>query len=434
MAEGGVNGLQGLPLKRIETENGGAVGGPTDENGDKSSDKGSDNGGSNNRSKDMENDGDINRSKDMEKNGVNNRSNNNNGDNMENNGRQRRNLDDYRSYDGENFENNGRLRRNMDDYRSYDDGYYNKDNYPQNKDDRFKSSAFNNNSVLTDRDYRSNYNGYHRPLEDFFNRSNNYNSGPINKDDNNMSSTMHNFNRSNESEYAMGARSKHQNDPSRSNEQPRRLSIFEDLPRQRQYIYHDNPRHRQGHFEDTRYRSNDYYDRTRQEGRNTIPVPSLNEYSDFSTWEQCVLAWADTTELPKHKQGFVLANDLPNESEKYGNRLKDDFFRSVPAVTLTNNTNGIQKVLDFLKTRFYVDEEKEIFEVKRKMSSISRKPNQNINQFLIEFEKLREKSIQLGIEIRNDKLLALTLFECANLDVTEETVIRGVCQFMTDDG
>ncbi len=211
------------------------------------------------------------------------------------------------------------------------------------------------------------------------------------------------------------------------------MSIYEDIPRQRQYIYQDEPRQRQGFFED-RHRSNEQFDRTRQEGRNTIPCPTLNDYQEFNTWLQCVLAWAETTELPKHKQGYVLANDLPNESEKYGNRLKDDFFRAVPATSLINNDQGVQKVIDFLQTRFYIDEEKEIFEVKRKMSSISRKPNQNINDFLIEFEKLREKSIQLGIEIQNDRLLALTLFECANLDATEETVIRGVCQFMTKDG
>ena len=114
--------------------------------------------------------------------------------------------------------------------------------------------------------------------------------------------------------------------------------------------------------------------------------------------------------------------------------MREDLFKACPPGSLTNNPEGVRLIIDFLKSRHFVDEEKQLFEVKRQITTIVRKPNQNINDFLIEFENLRECSRQLEIEIKNDKLLALTLFECANLNATEETVLRGVCDFLTKDG
>ena len=245
--------------------------------------------------------------------------------------------------------------------------------------------------------------------------------GMNNRDDNNTSSE---YNRPKNGDYYGGARPRTNNDTDR---QRPRLSIFEDIPRQRQFIFEDDPRQGNRLFENRQ----DYY---RGEGRNTIPTPLLHEFREFSTWESCVLAWQQTTELPRYKQGYVLANDLPKDSDRYGNSLREDLFKACPPHTLINNDNGVELVLKFLRTRFYVDEEKEIFEVKRQMSQIKRQSGQNINQFIIQFDNLHEKAKQLGIEIQNDRLLALTLFECANLDPTEETVVRGIVQFLTKDG
>ena len=195
----------------------------------------------------------------------------------------------------------------------------------------------------------------------------------------------------------------------------------DDFYRQRSYEYYDVPRSR-------------YYDNFDRKGRNTVPVPLLYEFRDFNTWVTCVRAWSNATELAKDQQGYLLASELPKESEKYGKTLKDDFFKACPATELINNEAGVERVIDFLKSRVFIDEEKELFETKRQMSNIKRRKNQSIHEFLIDFENILEKARQLDIDIKNDKLLALTLFECANLDDTEETVIRGVCDFLAQDG
>ncbi len=301
-----------------------------------------------------------------------------------------------------------------------------------NKDSNVNSSEnpYNNNRERVeeyDRHYNRPSNTYNRPNDVQFDRYNN-------RDGNIFSSASNNGRFLREETYG-GARPKTFDEYNRPRE---RLAIYEDNPQQLRYIYEDNPRQRQGFFEESRQRAYDRPDPYREQGygygRNTMPIPRLDEYKEFNTWYECIKAWSASTDLPLHRQGFALANDMPKHSEKYGQHLKDDLFRAIPATQLINNEQGVIRIIEFLKNRFYVDEEKEIFEVKRQMSAIKRRAGQNINEFIIDFENLREKSIQLGIEIKNDKLLALTLFECAQLDTTEETVLRGVCQFMINDG
>ncbi len=319
-------------------------------------------------------------------------------------------------------------RSNMDRFpNERENSRINMDRFPNNRDDNFRNSGYNYNrsnngpynndpyNIFNNRDGNFTSSAYQRPNNGYF-------GGINNRDDNNMSGE---YNRSNNGEFYGGARPKTNNDTDR---QRQRLSIYEDVPRQRQFIYEDEPRQERRFFDD---RQQHYY---RGEGRNTVAIPLIHEFREFSTWEACVLAWQQTTDMPRYKQGYVLANDLPRHSDKYGNSLKEDLFKACPPHTLINNENGVELVLKFLRTRFYVDEEKEIFEVKRQMSQIKRKSGQNIHQFLIEFDNLHERSKQLGIEIQNDRLLALTLFESANLDITEETVVRGLVQFLTKDG
>ena len=414
--DNGGNLLSGGLNQNNDSANGvrGAVGGPLGTNGDGNGDNGvRPQNGANNPAL-------INGVHDTQSNGgehsSNNRSNGVNGENGDN----RRQMDDnINRSNGDNGEN-GDNRRQMDDninrskssVHDKQNGGFN--NFPLNRDDNIRSGALNNiNRQYNDgynRSYEGGYNrsneggynrsndgGYNRSNEGDYNRSNDggyYRTNTLNgssrdKDDDILSSAQ--YNRSNENGYMGGARPKtYQHPYNRSNEQllPR-LSIFEDNPRQKQYIFVDDPRQRQGYFEESRHRSYEYDDRYRgerqdhmdrtKEGRNTIPIPNLEEFSEFNTWKECIFAWAETTELPRYKQGYVLANDLPTHSERYGKHLKEDLFRACPPSTLITNVNGVQKVIDFLKTRIYIDEEKEIFEIKRQMSKIERKPNQNIN-------------------------------------------------------
>ncbi len=168
-------------------------------------------------------------------------------------------------------------------------------------------------------------------------------------------------------------------------------------------------------------------------GRNTVPVPALDEYSDFNTWLLCVEAWAETTELAKEKQGFILANEIPMSSKRYGDRLREDLFKQVPPNTLVNNEDGVKEITKFLKSRFYVNPDKELFNTHREAIELRRKKGQSISDYVTEYDNMYLKTKSLGIHMEKDKLLALNLIATADLTETQYSLIMSVAELSKED-
>ncbi len=175
-------------------------------------------------------------------------------------------------------------------------------------------------------------------------------------------------------------------------------------------------------------------DNEKEKGRNTIPVPLIDDYDDFNTWVACVEAWSETTDLCKTKQGFILANEIPKTSEKYGLRLREDLYQQVPPNKLVNNKDGVKEVLDFLKGRFYINPDKELFKTHREMIELRRKKGQSISDFVSQYDKMYLKTKALGIHIKKDKLLALNLIATAELSETQYSLIMSVADLSKADG
>ena len=168
-------------------------------------------------------------------------------------------------------------------------------------------------------------------------------------------------------------------------------------------------------------------------GRNTVPVPALDEYSDFNTWLLCVEAWSDTTELAKEKQGYILANELPMSSKRYGDRLREDLFKQVPPNKLTKNEDGVKEVTNFLKSRFYINPDKELFNTHREAIELRRKKGQSISDYVTEYDNMYLKTKALGIHMEKDKLLALNLIATTELTETQYSLIMSVAELSKED-
>ena len=168
-------------------------------------------------------------------------------------------------------------------------------------------------------------------------------------------------------------------------------------------------------------------------GKNTIPVPQIEEYNDFNTWLQCVEAWSETTELNKDKQGYILANELPIRSEKYGKTLREDLYRQLPPNKLINNKNGVKEVTDFLKGRFYTNPHRELYTTHKEFLELRRKKGQSISDFVTEYDNMYNKTKALNIHIEKDMLLALNLIATAELSETDYTIIMSVAELSKDD-
>lgn len=168
-----------------------------------------------------------------------------------------------------------------------------------------------------------------------------------------------------------------------------------------------------------------------------VPVPNIDDYSDFNLWTKCVTAWSMTTNIPKCEQGYILCQEIPINSKNYGNGLREDIYKHCPPDKLINDVEGVTKVIDFLKTRFYVDVEKDVYDTHAKIKYIQRKKGQSLNDYILEHDKLYTKGKQLKIVPEGevyDMCMALDLMVTADLTSYEFMLIRSVADVMKGDG
>ena len=167
--------------------------------------------------------------------------------------------------------------------------------------------------------------------------------------------------------------------------------------------------------------------------RNTIPIPNIEDFVDFNCWVDCVEAWSETTELPKSKQGYSLASEIPVSSKRYGATLREDLFKEVKPSTLANNDEGVNLIIEFLKTRFWQDSDEEIYSTYAEVKSIKRKKGQTIMDYIIEYDKMLKRARQLEIANTNDRVLAMDLMITADLTDTEFILLRTVADIRSND-
>ncbi len=169
-------------------------------------------------------------------------------------------------------------------------------------------------------------------------------------------------------------------------------------------------------------------------GRNTIPLPYIEDFQDFECWIDAVRAWSDISDIPKAKQGYVLASDIPVSSSRFGASLREDLYKEVKLSKLTNNEEGVELVLSFLKERIYIDTDEELYQTYSDIKTIRRKPGQTVQEYVIEYDKMLKKAKQLGINNPNDRVLAMDLMITADLSSTEFMMIRSVANVTEADG
>ena len=166
-------------------------------------------------------------------------------------------------------------------------------------------------------------------------------------------------------------------------------------------------------------------------------VPVIEEFNDFETWIKCVTAWTKTCNIPKSQQGYYLCQELPKSSARYGITLREDVYRHCPPDELVEDDNGVDKIIAFLKTRFWVDKESSVYDTHRNLKTIKRKKGQALNDYIIEFDKLYTNAKQLkiipsGVEI--DMCMALDLMLTSDLNDVEYMMIKNAVEVLKGDG
>ena len=164
-----------------------------------------------------------------------------------------------------------------------------------------------------------------------------------------------------------------------------------------------------------------------------MDCPLLDECPSFEQYQKLVKMWTKTTDIPKHKLASLLSMTIPVNSTKYGDDLREDLFENIDPEILTDNIDGVQLILDYLKTRIGRNEREAQIETFVRFLKYQRRGGQTIEEYILEFERHYKRCKTLKI-LFNDNVSAFLLLYNANLNEVEYKLIKGVMNINEDEG
>ena len=142
------------------------------------------------------------------------------------------------------------------------------------------------------------------------------------------------------------------------------------------------------------------------------PEPSDN----YSLWRKDIEVWKKLTDTPKAKMGVALQFACRNKE-----RLHEAVL-NIPDEEV-DGEEGINNVLKILDELHCVDKKDSALKCYNEFESITRRNNQNIADFILEFEALYTKAKTFGNQLSDD-LLAYKLLKAANLTESDERMVK----------
>ena len=148
--------------------------------------------------------------------------------------------------------------------------------------------------------------------------------------------------------------------------------------------------------------------------------PDLKECKSYEVYLKELTIWETITDVPKEKQGAILAARLPNES-KLKKDLKDKFFESVDIVELAKE-GGLQLVKEFLERELGEDDlEKQV----RTWDSFEdcTRGSKDIEEFLSDFDRAYKKAASASKIVIPASVRAFMVLKRAQIDKTQRMLV-----------
>ena len=146
--------------------------------------------------------------------------------------------------------------------------------------------------------------------------------------------------------------------------------------------------------------------------------PALDKGKCFEIYRKEILAWGDLTDLPKYKQGIVVALSLPEDDETH---IRERVFDQIPLQDLKTD-DGLNILLNFLDKHCGKDELTNGLEKYEDFESFEREVRQSILNFIsvfdIKYKRIERKNMKFAPEV-----LAFRLLKKANLTRAEKLLI-----------
>ena len=146
--------------------------------------------------------------------------------------------------------------------------------------------------------------------------------------------------------------------------------------------------------------------------------PALDKGKCFEIYRKEILAWGELTDLPKSKQGIVVALSLPEDDETH---IRGRVFDQIPLQDLKTD-DGLIILLNFLDKHCGKDELVDSLEKYEDFESFEREDGQSILNFIsvfdLKYKRIERKNMKLAPEV-----LAFRLLKKANITRTEKLLI-----------
>ena len=146
--------------------------------------------------------------------------------------------------------------------------------------------------------------------------------------------------------------------------------------------------------------------------------PVFDKGKCFDIYRKEILAWGELTDLPKSKQGIVVALSLPEDDNT---RIREKVFDQISLQDLKTD-DGLIILLNFLDKHCGKDELVDSLEKYEDFESFEREDGQSIQNFIsmfdLKYKKIEQKNMKLAPEV-----LAFRLLKKANITRTEKLLI-----------
>ena len=146
--------------------------------------------------------------------------------------------------------------------------------------------------------------------------------------------------------------------------------------------------------------------------------PALDKGKCFEIYRKEILAWGELTDLPKSKQGIVVALSLPENHETH---IRERVFDQIPLKDLKTD-DGLIILLNVLDKHCGKDELVDSLEKFEDFESFEREDGQSILNFIsmfdFKYKSIERKNMKLAPEV-----LAFRLLKKANLTRAEKLLI-----------
>ncbi|KAG1681910.1 Retrovirus-related Pol polyprotein from transposon RE2 [Nymphon striatum] len=150
--------------------------------------------------------------------------------------------------------------------------------------------------------------------------------------------------------------------------------------------------------------------------------PVFTAQKPYSRWIDEIKAWKALTDLDKKKMGVAIALSLPEEGLS---SIRDKVFSDLSLDEL-NSDDGVDKLIEFMDKIFKKDELSEAYESYTEFDRFRRSKVGSMEDYVMEFEKLYNKTKKFNMELPQ-AVLAFKLLEYSELEMKDrQLVLTGV--------